>query len=85
MGSKGAFVWVLTLGSTSSAMPLDALLPLGIISAAIGVAGSLLYVIPYATRGEGRFSPHVSAQTAMWLPHCGTAACAGRLHTPVVP
>ena len=36
----------------ASAMPLASLLPLGIITAAIGVAGTLLTVIPYATRGE---------------------------------
>jgi len=33
-------------------MPLASLIPLGIISAAIGVAGSLLAVVPYLTRGE---------------------------------
>ncbi|KOO21870.1 hypothetical protein Ctob_002085 [Chrysochromulina tobinii] len=33
-------------------MPLASLLPLGIIMGAIGVCGTLLSVIPYATRGE---------------------------------
>jgi len=33
-------------------MPLASLLPLGIITAAIGVGGTLLTIIPYATRGE---------------------------------
>ena len=38
--------------SEPASMPLASLLPLGIITAAIGVAGTLLTVIPYATRGE---------------------------------
>lgn len=33
-------------------MPLASLLPLAIISGALGVAGTLLHIIPYATRGE---------------------------------
>ena len=37
-------------------MPLASLLPLGIIVAAMGVGGTLLTIIPYATRGEVRAS-----------------------------
>ena len=37
-------------------MPFASLLPLGIITAAIGVAGTLLTIIPYATRGEVRLA-----------------------------
>lgn len=57
-------------------MPLASILPLGIITAAIGVAGTLLTVIPYATRGEVRPiprrrcapSPHGATESAASAP-----------------
>ena len=45
-------------------MPLASLIPLGIITGAIGVAGTLLTVIPYLTRGEVR-SPHARPTEAV--------------------
>ena len=63
-------------------MPLASLLPLGIIMGAIGVCGTLLSVIPYATRGEVRARTHARAQ-ARRGPHtqrrrseeCAASAC----------
>ena len=54
-------------------MPLASLLPLGIIMGAIGVCGTLLSVIPYATRGEVRARTHARAQARRGHAHAEAA------------
>jgi hypothetical protein len=54
-------------------MPLASLLPLGIIMGAIGVCGTLLSVIPYATRGEVRARTHARAHARRGHAHAEAA------------
>ena len=54
-------------------MPLASLLPLGIIMGAIGVCGTLLSVIPYATRGEVRARTHARVQARRGHAHAEAA------------
>ena len=62
-----------TQGQKHRRMPLASLLPLGIIMGAIGVCGTLLSVIPYATRGEVRARTHARAQARRGHAHAEAA------------
>lgn len=56
-------------------MPLASLIPLGIITAALGVSGTLLWAIPYLTRGEVR-----RARFFLLCPLCCTPCPASAAH-----